>query len=265
MNDANSAPSLSSLLITDGLSVEKLFETALVAGTQHICQRTGFALIREVQSANCMLEKPENFLHFPISTALSPGDVGVRAEREHLVAEFRFNSSEQKTEILEGLVRAMKLKCYRETFVSDAVIVADELFTNAIYNAPYVHPVSGEAKKMSRELKVSYDGGKSGRLFLGADESRLLIGCADPFGSLDIKHFLSKIQESVVKGPGVTIDLSSGGGAGLGSFMIFSAVASLYIGVWPGKATVICGIFPYELNNRRRAQLGKHLHWLKGA
>jgi hypothetical protein len=99
-------------------------------------------------------------------------------------------------------------------------------------------------------------------LFLAHDESRLMVGCTDPYGSLGIARYLSKVKATYALGAAATMDFGSGG-AGIGSYIIFNTGASLYIGVKPGQSTVICCVLPLGMSNRKRAALSKHLHWIQ--
>jgi len=229
----------------------------------HICQKGGHLYDKEILSAESMVRCPESYLEFPVATILSPNDMSIDAEKKLLLIDQTFNCSSQKQDSLTLITDAMQSKGLSQTIMDDVVAVADELFTNAIFNAPFVDKTTHVNPGVSRsDLTITMDSGKSGRLFLAHDESRLVIGCRDPFGSLELKRYMAKILATYQQGAAATINFGSGG-AGIGSYIIFNAGSSLFFGVWPGRATQLCCVVPLGLSNRKRVQLSKHIHWVQ--
>lgn len=249
--------------ISDGLEPDKVLDLALNSGLNHVCQKKGHAFNEEVSAANCMIQSPDSFFNHPIATILSPENLSDASERALLGAEYIFNCSTQKLEALETITNAMNSKGLAQTIVEDIMTVGDEMFTNAIFNAPFVDLHTQKNPGVSRShLDIQYEGGKHGRLFLAHDEKRLLVGCQDPYGSLSLNRYLKKIHSVYEQGPAATINFGPGG-AGIGSYIIFNVGASLYFGVWPGRATIMCCVVPLGLSNRTRMGLAKHIHWIQ--
>lgn len=250
------------LVITEKQSPSSVISLAIDSGCSHICQKDGHAFDKEVESASKLLDCPENLISYPIATILSPSDLSSESERLLLGVEHIYDHSNQKHDVLTSFTNAMESKGIPKTTIDDSVCVADELFTNSIYNAPFVDPLTHKNPGMNRMGEVKLPDGKFNRIFLAHDECRLLVGCHDPFGTLELVTFLEKIKATYQKGAAATMNFGAGG-AGLGSYIIFNAGASLYFGVWPGRATVLCCVIPLGLSNRRRAELVKHFHWIK--
>lgn len=249
--------------LTQGLLPEAVLKTAMEHNLKHVVQRDGFEHEKEVRSATALIASPETFLQYPIASILSPDDLSPVSEKSLTQVEERFLSSEQKRGILESLTKAMESKALSQTLIEDVILVADEMFTNAVYNAPFVDLVTQVNPGVNRrDTKVNFEDGKTGRLFLAHDDSRLLVGVEDPFGSLNLVRWLTKIRETYLKGAAATMNFGPGG-AGLGSYIIFNAGSSLYFGVWPGRATVLCCVIPLGMSYRKRVQLPKHLHWIQ--
>jgi hypothetical protein len=249
--------------VSENLAPENLLHLATDLGFMHLCQKQGHAYEKEVEAAKALIGAEESYLEFPASVVLSPEKMSAVTERGLICMDRQFNSSQQKREVLEELTKVAQSKGLSQTVIDDALAVADEMFTNAIYNAPFVDPQTTKNPGINRQCEeVTLSGGKFGRLFLANDEQRLLIGCSDPYGSLDLKRYLNKIKATYVRGPAATMNFGPGG-AGIGSYIIFNAGASLYFGVWPGHATVLCCVIPLGISNRKRMQLPKHLHWIQ--
>jgi hypothetical protein len=249
--------------ISENLDPEALLGLSLDSGFNHICQKSGHFFEQELNSTNCIIDSAQNYFKFPIATILTPDDLSDSSERALLAVERSFNSSAQKQEVLASISNAMQAKALPQTIHDDAIAAADEMFTNAVFNAPFVDAHTHKNPGVSRHSsEIKLDGGKFARMFLAHDESRLVIGCEDPFGTLDIERFLQKIRSTYQRGPAATINFGPGG-AGIGSYIIFNAGSSLYFGVWPEHASVLCCVIPLGLSNRKRVQLAKHLHWIK--
>lgn len=249
--------------VSENLEPSQVLDLAIDSGLEHICQRSGHFFDEEVRSANCIIESPESYRTFPIATILTPEDLNDQSERALLCMERHFDSSLQKHDVLTELNNAMQSKGLSQTIVEDIIAVSDELYTNAIFNAPFVDRHTQKNPGVSRNTsEVKLEGGKFARLFLAHDENRLLVGCEDPYGSLNLNRYLKKIRNTYQRGPAAAINFGPGG-AGIGSYIIFNAGSSLYFGVWPGHVTIVCCLVPLGMSNRKRVQLAKHVHWIQ--
>jgi hypothetical protein len=249
--------------IAENLEPEFLLNHAIDSKLNHICQKNGHLFDEEIKSSARIIESDENYFKFPASTALTPDAVSAASEKALLLVDDRFNSSGQKAGVLTNLTDAMKIKALPQTIMDEVVAVADEFFTNAIFNAPFVDMHTHKNPGVSRHsLDIKLEDGKQARLFLAHDAKRLVVGCQDPYGSLDLTRYLSKIRSTYQRGPAAAINFGPGG-AGIGSYIIFNAGSSLYCGVWPGHATLLCCVIPLGMSNRKRIQLSKHVHWIQ--
>ena len=249
--------------IAESMDPLNILTVAMASNFNHICQKKGHAFKEEVETAKVMIENPDAFFQYPIATILTPFDLSDVSERALLASECNFNSSEQKQDVLNELYVAMNSKGLAQTIIEDVMAVSDEMFTNAVFNAPFVDFKSQVNPGVNRkELNITLDEGRFGRIFLAHDEKRLVVGCQDPFGSLSLEKYLKKIHRSYEKGPAATMNFGPGG-AGIGSYIIFNAGASLYFGVWPHQSTIICCVIPLGLTNRKRMGLAKHVHWIQ--
>lgn len=249
--------------ISDDTDPTNLLRLAINQNLNHVCQVQNLKIERELNTSASMILNPENFIKFPISTILSPLESGVSKEKELTHFNFSFSQSGEKIKALGSLNNELRKSINSESLRSDIHIIADELFTNAVYNAPLV---GGDNKKLKIKARtatnVSMDKGSSANLFLGFDESQLVIGCKDPFGSLRLQTLLPRILECYEKG--VADSMRQGpGGAGIGSYMVYNASASYYVGIIRGQATVLCCSMPLKMSSRKRSQIPKNLHFFE--
>jgi hypothetical protein len=251
------------IAVGDNLPPQTLLGYATDYEIMHICQKQGFNFDREIASSTELVASPEAFKEFPIASVLTPEDLSQVSERALTCVDERFDGSHAKRDLIEKVTKALQAKGLSQTMIDDVLSVTDEMFTNAVFNAPFVDPVTQANPGVDRHAtQVKFDAGKQARIFLAHDESRLLVGCEDPFGSLNLLRYLKKIKDTYERGPGATMNFGSGG-AGLGSYIIFNAGSSLYFGVWPGCATMLCCVIPMGMSYRKRIQLPKHLHWIQ--
>lgn len=249
--------------VADAMASEQILSLATDFGLTQICQTKGFEFDREYEAAQKLVVSPASFFQFPLASVMRPNLINSKSEAELTILNEEFDSSTQKRSVLAGLVKYMELKSLSKTVVEDAVSVADEFFTNAIFNAPFVDANTHHNPGMSRQdASVQYANGKTARIFIGADKAKIVIGCQDPFGSLGVSAFLKSVRRAYVKGPGASINFGPGG-AGIGSYIIFHTACSLFVGVQPGRTTVFCCVIPLGLSYRKRLELPKHLHWIQ--
>lgn len=245
--------------LANGLPPEQVLRLATELSYTHVVQKNGLEYAKELNSSEMLIDRPHGFFEFPVASVFAPSDLSPASEQRLIISDQQFNSSGQKPQVLENFTTAMQGKSFPQTFVSDALLIADEMFTNAVFNAPFAErsEITGRHNN-----SITFDLERPGRMILAADETRLMIACEDPYGSLNLTGYLSKIKATYDRGAAASMNFGSGG-AGIGSYIIFNTSASLFVGVKSGRATIIASLLPLGLSNRKRALLPKHLHWIQ--
>lgn len=243
-----------------GLSPEDILRFATDHGFQHLVQKDGFNFDRELKASENLILNPESFFNNPVSSILKPEAVSAESDQSLICIDERFDSSGQKRGLLESISKYMESKGLSQTLIEDVQAVADEFITNAVYNAPFIDPSTHINPGLSRtDMEIKLKGGKQGRILLAHDETQLVVGCEDPYGSLNLESYLAKIRATYLRGPAATMNFGSGG-AGLGSYIIFNAGASLFFGVKQARVTLLCCSIPLKMSYKKRVLLPKHLH-----
>lgn len=249
--------------MVDKITPDEVLRYAADFKLNHIVQRQGHDFAHELKTAKAMIEAPENYFKFPISSILSPHDVGPIAEARDLRLDFAFDYSGGKKPALDSITQILVSEKISQTAIIDVISVADEMFTNAIYNAPFSDHISLKNPGVSRhDIEIKLEGEQKCRMLLALNKDCVVVGCEDPFGSLNLERYFHKIRNTYLRGPAATMNFGPGG-AGIGSYIIFNAGSSLYMGVRPTKATVLCCVIPIGIAYRKRAQMPKHLHWIQ--
>jgi hypothetical protein len=248
----SAAPKHKSLiLLTERLSPAEVIDSHICAGYNHIVQRDGHEFDKESVSAALCESDPKKLFSDPAEVILG---------KHNILFETQFSKASEKDLLSNGIEAGLAMLNLTGSFSSELHLVANELFTNAVYNAPAIDLKTKLNPGIARNtVSTAMHAGKFGKMFLAQDDSRLAMGCLDPYGTLDIKAYLEKVLGTYEVGAGSSMNFGSGG-AGIGSYIIFNTGCSLYLGVDPGHATVVCCVFPLKMSGRQRANLPKHLH-----
>lgn len=252
--------SLKQVGVLDNEPPDKVVSLASQEGYDHVVQLSGAYYKIELNSSALIINNPSLFDDFPVSSIPSPQQAGKDKEDELLVYKSNFSKIDEKRGLLDNIELKLNDEVKSQNIKSDIITIADELVTNAIYNAPFV---KGEDRSgASRGDKtVQMHGGDCGTVFVGLDNSRVMVGCKDPYGTLDIKKLFDRIIKCYEKGLGDSINFTGPGGAGIGSYMIYNSSVSFYVGVRPGYSTITCGVLPRKASARARAEMPKNLHF----
>jgi len=118
--------------------------------------------------------------------------------------------------------------------------VADELITNAIYNAPVDangHALYGHLPR-TEEVELAAD--QEIKVTTCCDGQKLGISVEDPFGSIQQGQVLDYLSKCFRKGTD-QVDTKEGG-AGLGLYYVFESLSHFVVNLAPGKRTEMLGL-----------------------
>jgi hypothetical protein len=109
--------------------------------------------------------------------------------------------------------------------------VAEELMTNALYDAP---AEAGLAATVSRTVEVELPPERACEISYGVEGGGAFVRVRDPFGALTRERLLAVLERC--NRSGIALD-ESRGGAGLGMWRVFSSSSTIVITVMPGRLT----------------------------
>ncbi len=223
----------------------------------HVVADTSPHVENEIRSALLMLESPQTFFKDSLQTILDPESILAGKNSQMKMNSISFNQSQQKKKVLAEMMGFATELPVPESSLSDLYLVADELFTNAIYNAPFVR--SGVRVDRSREIVLEHGFGAT--MAIGTYDEKLALVCEDPYGSLKIPPLLKRVQGCYETNARDMINWGRGG-AGIGSFLVMECCTSLYWAVLESRKTVVGAVFPLGKGRHRRSKLPKCLHTL---
>lgn len=118
--------------------------------------------------------------------------------------------------------------------------VADEFFTNAVFNAPVDAQGKGRYRELEREAQVELAPHEAIDVRFACDGMRLGISVSDPFGSLTQEHLQFYLGKCFRKGED-QVDTKAGG-AGLGLYYVFECLSQFVVNIAPGQRTEMIGL-----------------------
>lgn len=243
------------------LVVEKLKLAELITladmGFEHMVQRQREDFAQELLAASLMVVRPKAFLNNPVPFFLS----GFASEKmisdpdRNLV--MRFTKSTEKKTLLDWLDAFLRRDPRTSTIRDLCLQAADEMITNALFNAPMRPSGKRTFKDLARNSEIELPANKSASIFACFTDQRVVLGCEDVFGSLEKSTLLQHLT-AMFKDPRAQVNYS-GGGAGLGFRYLLENAANFYVLVQPGVSTVVaCGFLLKGLKSNLTTS--KHVH-----
>lgn len=169
--------------------------------------------------------------------------------------ELRLSRSSEKAHLLEETER-FSSEVAIPTRVGELLLsAADELFSNAIYDAPTREDGQFRHPHRSRREQVVLEEGEEIAVKLICDGKRVGISVEDPFGSLEpkrVQHYLAKC----FRGGADQIDEKTGG-AGVGLYQVFETLSHVVVNIARGQRTELIGMVDLRPSYREIASRPK--------
>lgn len=234
-----------SIAITNGFDPQQVIQMAFEKGALHVVQKNCRTYEQELLVSEVMLFRPQFFLQDPVSVILD----------KKPIHEFRVECSAQdhKKIPLEKLELFISSLHGSRSIMSEVVSSTEEIYTNASKNTGnfYKHLKSVTPPQVAREGSIS--------LVAGATQDTLVVGCIDSFGLLDVQSLLARILTCYDRGIADSIRMGAGG-AGIGTFLVYSFAMNIYIAVEKNKKTAVFCSYPLGMRTKDFEQLPKNLH-----
>jgi CheY-like chemotaxis protein len=169
------------------------------------------------------------------------------------IHQHTISSSVEKTDVLDRIVHFMDALGVRGRVLARLLAIADELFTNAVYDAP-VGPNGPLYRDWPRTQRVNLAPDARPTIRFGSDGRVFGISATDPFGSLSAAELRRYLGKGLRRGAD-QLDQKAGG-AGLGLFFLYDAATSFCVNRAAGQRTEI--IISLDLRGSYRDVLRSH-------
>ncbi len=120
-------------------------------GYTHVVQKNGLEYQKELTTTEVLIENPAGFFDFPMAAIFNPSDLSPNGNKQSIIADTFFNGSNDKRAVLELFMAAMAAKNLSQTLIQDLTLVSDEMFTNAVFNAPFTDSKTNKNRNVSRQ------------------------------------------------------------------------------------------------------------------
>jgi DNA-binding response OmpR family regulator len=158
--------------------------------------------------------------------------------------------STERSALVQQIADSVRSRGQSARVASMAQLVADELVSNAVHNAP-VDSAGGHFRKdLARDTELELEGRHTVRLRWGCDARYLAIEVTDQFGTLDRDTILKSLAKSDVR--------DSGGGAGMGIALSYRSCDHLVFNLSPGKRTEIIALIDVRYPPAERAPVSSY-------
>jgi hypothetical protein len=148
--------------------------------------------------------------------------------------EHPITRSVQRAYVIDRLAEAVRARGQSARVASMAMLVADELISNAVHNAPVAADGSRPRKDLPRDIDIPLEGRDTVRLRWGCDARYVAIEVTDQYGSLDRDTILGALAKHDVR--------DTGGGAGMGIALAYRSCDHLVFNLAPGQRTEIIAL-----------------------
>lgn len=259
LSELLSKPEDEKIILCDRLTSVQVLSMCFDKTAEHVVQKSNLQADAELKLSSYTTDSPEMFIKFPLSVIMGVEKPTAATETEKLGISYFLNEPHEKEMVLEKLEEFIGRFCKRQSIIADIRLAADELITNSLFNAPYVNMENSNSNVERDSSKISIDPLKKPHIFAGHDQNRVIIGCTDFYGRLNITKLIERIKMCYVNNPGEMINYEKGG-AGIGSYMIFDSCMSYYVAVDPGVTTTLCCAFPINMSAKERNEVPKNVH-----
>jgi hypothetical protein len=140
----------------------------------------------------------------------------------------------QRSHLIDQIAQAVRARGQSARVASMAMLLADELVSNAVHNAPVDAAGKHYRKDLARHGEIELDDRHQVRLRWGCDSRYLAIEVNDQFGSLDRETVLRALSAQGVR--------ETGAGAGMGIVLSYRSSDHLVFNLAPGKRTEIIAL-----------------------
>jgi hypothetical protein len=223
-------------------------------GFSHCLQAERDDLKKELLVSCLMLIRPDSLVESEVPFFFKGFSREIDWKSSNTALFLQGRSTKDRQMILKQLGEFLDQKPQVKSIADLALQISDELYTNALYNAPFQ---STPDIRVERTANIISSADQSIEFFAAFDKDQLFLGCIDNHGSLDRDQLTSHLLRAYSASQ-VSPELGSGG-AGLGLKMVIDNSANFYAYCEKNKRTVIsCGLLLKGL--RANLTEAKHMH-----
>jgi len=200
-----------------------------------------------------IITDPEKYLFHPSECTLGP-------QKESRYFKMAISCSKEKRDVVEKLLKFAENLVSISSIRDSLALMADELITNAFFNAPTDSEEQHIYAHMKRTEIVQLAPNKCAEVFLTVAKDCLMIGCTDLYGSIQLEEFIKRLQKNY--GDSKTFNMNMGhAGAGIGCRMMIDHSSSFSVVAKKNQRTVMSCTLPLAQSMKSLEARKKSLHF----
>jgi hypothetical protein len=244
------------IVVGEGAELRVVFEHLYNYKAQHFVQINRAGFVRDIIISALLINKPALFFSNPSAFFVNNFSGEPNYEKQTRKLSFSLKSTEEKAELLTILEKFILEDSRTKNYFPQVAVLIDELLSNAFFNAPIDALGIYQYKNADRRTTVKLS--KACRVFCVHDNTRLIVGCEDYYGSLQSESLVSLLHGHFTAGQSET--RSVGPGAGLGCKMMIENSSGFYACVDPMQKTLVVCELPLNLSVRKIEEMAKNIH-----
>ncbi|MCM2282135.1 MAG: hypothetical protein NDI61_09845 [Bdellovibrionaceae bacterium] len=252
-----SGPVEKCIVVADKLEPKDEVQLLTQGKFRHVVQLTNPKFEQTVNFAAHAIANPVEFMTDIVSNIFANRP----AAGELKIQKFPFRHSKEKTNILANIRQYIEGVEKSRHVVDPIITMADEMFTNAIFNAPTDAQGKKKFAKLQRNSSVELDPEATAEIIIAHHENILLIGCEDSYGSLLTSPLLERLNECYSVGVAAALNTGTAG-SGIGCYLILEQSTSFMVAVQPGGKTFVAGMVLLGLPSRLLVSIPKNIHFV---
>jgi hypothetical protein len=140
----------------------------------------------------------------------------------------------QRAPLIAQIAEEVRARGQSARVSSMAMLVADELLSNAVHNAPVDANGEHTRRDVARTIEIELAGRDTVQLRWGCDARYLAIEVSDQYGSLDRDTILRSLAKDSIR--------ETGGGAGMGIALAYRSCDHLVFNLAPGRRSELIAL-----------------------
>ncbi len=243
------------IVVGSGMGMDECIKIANFTGLKHFVNEDRSDFFYGLFCASILIKQPQSFVQNPITffrihmnADLKP-DEAREAPTERII---KVDGIDQKYDALSDIQKELNKNKMTRVFADEAQIALDELMINAFYQGPGTHAATVKAPSEKQPSEKSLE------VFMIYNSRRLIVGCIDQYGSLNVSnlvnHLYNRSNESLLA---VRENSRTGG---LGLTYIIEHSATFYAVCGQGVNTMVATMFPLREGGSMLESYPKNLH-----
>jgi hypothetical protein len=159
------------------------------------------------------------------------------------------DDAQQRSELVDALGHDVRELGLGPRIATLACLVADELLSNALYNAPVDERGQRSRVTEPRHLARPLSGREQVKIQYACDGRYLAIAVTDQYGSIERSTVLGHLAKSARQGAPDKVEFARSG-AGMGLGLVYSCCNHLVFNIDPGKRTEVIGLIDVRFQPR---------------